>query len=244
MGTQWKDKLNTTRFWALLSKHFSLLSILIGSALFMFAFGPLGNYDSLQLEYEAASGVLKWGMPYMTTFGNMINQPPIGYYIDALFFKGFGLSYSNGVAVVTLFSLGCIFLVYKLGKTLYGKGTGLFASALFAVTPWQVVFARSFLIDVQCLFFSLLFLLVGIWAIRKDSLKLFMVSGVFFGVAFLTKFFAVFMLIPLALFFVYYRPKRPSKKICSGIVFLACIVFCFSVVPSYLGPRDSLRSAS
>ncbi len=183
----------------LLSENFPLLSILIGIVLVSVSMGPFQNGDT-QWEYEAASGVIEWGMPYVISFGNLIDQPPLGFYVEALFFKVFGLSIDTGVILIMLFGLGCTVLVYKIGKFVYGKTTGLLAAALFALTPWQLVLSRSFLIDVQCLFFSLFCLFVGIYAIRKDSFKLFMVSGTLFAAAFMTKLFAVFTLIPLLLF--------------------------------------------
>ena len=206
---------NKAHWKAILKEHYPLIGILFGSFLVSISLGPYSNWYS-QTEFAAASGVIKWGFPY-TTFGNLINQPPVGYYIDAVFFKVFGLSYGTGVSVITLFALGCVFLVYEVGKTLYGKRAGLLAAAIFGLTPWHVVFSRSFLIDAQCLFFSLLYLLVGIWAIRKASLKLFLVAGTLFGVSLLTKLFAVFMLIPLSLFYVYWRPKN-LKHALGGIV--------------------------
>lgn len=212
---------------ALIIEHYSLLSILIGTVLVSISIGPFHNIDT-QLEYEAALGVIRWGMPYMINFGNMINQPPLGFYFEALFFTGFGLSFDKGVALITSFGLGCTFLVYEIGKMLYGKRTGLFAAALFALTPWQLTLSRSFLIDEQCLFFSLLFLFAGICAIRKDSFKLFMVSGILFAAAFLTKFFAVFTLIPLVLFYIYYRPKNLRRTFSwLGAFFLPALLFAF-----------------
>jgi 4-amino-4-deoxy-L-arabinose transferase-like glycosyltransferase len=211
--------LNKSTFSDLLSEHFPLLSILIGIVLISMSIGPFYNPDT-QLEYEAATGVIRWGMPYMTTFGNIINQPPVGFYINALVFKGVGLSLSTGQNVATLFGLGSTILVYKIGKIMYGKTTGVFAAALFALTPWQMVLSNSFLIDVQCLFFSLLFLFVGIYAIRKDSLRLFMFSGVIFAIALLTKFYAVFTLIPLALFYVYSAQKNLKRIMSVAAYFL------------------------
>jgi 4-amino-4-deoxy-L-arabinose transferase-like glycosyltransferase len=211
----------------LLSENYPLLGILIGIVLVSVSIGPFQNEDT-QWEYEAASGVIKWGMPYVISFGNIIDQPPLGFYIEALFFKVFGLSFDMGVALVTLFGLGCTVLVYKIGKVLYGKTTGLLAATLFALTPWHLVLSRSFLIDVQCLFFSLLCLFVGISAIRKDSFKLFMVSGTLFAAALLTKLFAVFTLIPLVLFYVYYRPKNLRRTLsCLGAFFLPALLFAF-----------------
>jgi len=210
----------------LLSEHFPLLSILIGIVLVSVTIGPFHNGDT-QLEYEAATGVIRWGMPYMKYAGDIINQPPLGFYTAGLFFKVFGLSSDMGVALVTLFGLGCTILVYKIGKIWYGKPTGLLAAALFALTPWQLALSRSFLIDVQCLFFSLLFLFVGIHAIRRDSFNLFMVSGALFAVALLTKFFAIFALIPLALFYFYHRQKRLRRPLAVVAYFLPALLLVF-----------------
>lgn len=163
----------------------------------------------------------------MKYYGDMINQPPLGFYIEAAFFKIFGLSFNNGVVLITLLSLGCIFLVYKLGEVLYGKSTALLAAALFAFNPWQLTLSRSFLIDVPCLFFSLLCLLVGIHAIRRDSEALFLVSSILFAVALLTKFFAVFVLIPLSLFYLRYRQKKLSHIFTVAAYFLPTLLVFF-----------------
>jgi 4-amino-4-deoxy-L-arabinose transferase-like glycosyltransferase len=189
---------------ALLTENYPLIAILIGAALVSVSLGPFHNVDT-QLEFDAASGVIRWGLPH-TIYGDLINQPPIGFYTEALFLKIFGATYSTGVAMITLIGLGCTMLLYQTGKTLYGKPTATLAAALFALTPWHLALSRSFLIDTQCLFLSLLCLLVGVYAIRKDSLKLFLISGTLFAAALLTKFFAVFILIPLALF--YFRHRR------------------------------------
>ena len=166
----------------LLSENYPLLSILIGITFISLSIGPFINGDT-DWEFAAAKGVLKWGMPYVNSIGNIINQPPLGFYIEGLFFKGVGASVYNGTILVTLLGLGSTIIIYKIGKELYGKPTGLFAAALFALSPWELVLSRSFLIDVQCLFFSLLCLYVGILAIRRGSVKLSMVSGIFFAAA-------------------------------------------------------------
>ncbi len=173
--------------------------------------GPYSSWDS-QVEYAAASGVVKWGLPYIT-YGETINMQPLGFYIEAFFLKAFGLSYEVAVGVTTMFGVGCVFLLSKIGQVLYGRRTGLFAAALFAMTPWQIIMSRVVLVDVQCLFVSLLFLLVGIYSIKKDSLALMGLSGLLFGFALLTKLFAVFMMIPLALYFVHSRPKNLKRAI-------------------------------
>jgi 4-amino-4-deoxy-L-arabinose transferase-like glycosyltransferase len=211
----------------LLSENYPLLAIIIGVVLISVSIGPFVNGDT-ELEYEAASGVIRWGMPYVKTFGDILNQPPLGFYVEALFFTFFGSSIDTGVVLITLLGLGCILAVYKIGNVLYGKPTGLAAAALFALSPWELVLSRTFLIDLQCLFFSLFCLLVGIYAIRKDSAKLSLVSGTLFAAALLTKLFAVFTLIPLMLLFIYYRPKKLKRALSMiGAFFLPALLFAF-----------------
>jgi 4-amino-4-deoxy-L-arabinose transferase-like glycosyltransferase len=199
----------------LLSEHYALIGILIGVALVSFTISPFRNGDT-RLEYAAATGVVNWGMPYAYSIPNVIDEPPLGFYLSGLVFKIFGLSVNNGVALITLFGLGCTVLLYKIGKEIYDKTTGLFAAALFGLAPWELILTRSFLIDAQCLFFSLLTLYFGIFAIRKDSLKLTAISGIFFALALITKLYAVFMLIPLLLLYLHRRPKN-LKQILSKL---------------------------
>lgn len=219
VGEALNGRLDKAWFKHSLRSNLSLLSILVGSTLFTFTAGPFYNWDS-GYEFSAASGVLKYGVPFTGGVGTMINQPPLGFYIDSPFLKALGLNFNVGAAIITFFGLGCTLLVYLIGNEWYGRTAGLFAAAVFAVSPWQVVFSRSFLIDVQCLFFSLLYLLVGYYAIRKDSLSLFAFSGVLFAAAFLTKFYGVFMLVPLAIFYLSNR----QHKLRNPAVLLAFVI--------------------
>jgi hypothetical protein len=203
----------------ILAENYPLFSLLAGITFVSLSIGPFLNGDSLW-EFEAATGVIKWGMPYVNTVGNLINQPPLGFYIEALFFKTFGESIKTGTILVTLLGLGSTIILYKIGKELYGKTTGLFAAALFALSPWELILSRSFLIDVQCLFLSLLSLYVGLIAFRRYSVKLSLVSGVVFAAAMLTKYFAAFMLIPLFLFCLHSRPKKAILVFSQLIAFL------------------------
>jgi 4-amino-4-deoxy-L-arabinose transferase-like glycosyltransferase len=182
-------------FKALLFAHYQLIGVLIASFIVLASMGTYTNWDA-QTEFEAASSVVTRGFPYVTT-GLMIDQPPFAFYMTAPVMQLFGLSYANGVGFVSVLGLGCVALVYVLGTITYGKKTGLVAAALFGLVPWQVFMAKTYLIDVQYMFLGLLFLLVGIYAVKRNSEKLLAVSGVLFALAFLTKLFAIFLLVPL-----------------------------------------------
>jgi 4-amino-4-deoxy-L-arabinose transferase-like glycosyltransferase len=197
-------------FRALLSKHYQLIGVLIAALIVLASMGTYINWDA-QTEFEAASSVVTRGFPYVTT-GLMIDQPPFAFYMTAPVLQAFGLSYVNGVGFVTVLGIGCVALVYALGTLLYGKRTGLVAAGLFGLVPWQVFMARVYLIDVQYMFLSLLFLLIGVLAVKRNSEKLLAVSGVLFALAFLTKLFAIFLLVPLVLI-VLFKGKESGFKL-------------------------------
>ena len=200
----------TKNFKSLVGVHYPIIGVLIGALLVAVSTGTYTNWDA-QLEYQAASNVVTHGFPYVDN-GLMINQPPLGFYMDAPIFHAFGLTYLNGVGIATAFGLGCVVLIYALGSVLYGKQTGLVAAALFGIVPWHVFMSRIFLIDNQSMFFSLLFLIVGVLAIYKNSQKLLLAAGGVFAVALMTKLFAVFMLIPLLLM-IFLKRKELSFKL-------------------------------
>jgi len=229
---------------AMLAGNFPIIAVLIGAALVAVSAGPFQNPDTAW-EFKAANGVVTWGMPFVEVQGSLINQPPLGFYAQGLFLSIFGLSIGSGVFLVRLFGLGCILMVYLLGKELYGKPVGLLASAVFALAPWQMVLSNTFLIDTQCLFLSLLALYAGVLAFKDNSNKLLFIAGVVFALAFYTKLFAVFTLIPLFLFYLYLQPKKlrslPIKLpvFCLPVVVATVVWYLvvFYMMPSYL-PRD------
>ena len=198
------------RLKKVLSENYPLLSILIGFMLVALSIGPYNNGDTAW-EYDAVLGILKTGLPVAN--GVLMDQPPLGFYIQALFFSSFGVSINNGTFLVTLFGLGCVALVYGIGKVAYNETTGFFASLLFAFSPWHLIMSRTFLIDVQCLFFSLLCLFVALIAVRRASFRLFIISGIVFAAAFNTKLYAVFTLVPLLAFFFYYQPRNLKRTL-------------------------------
>ena len=223
------------RLKKVLSENYPLLSILIGFMLVALSIGPYNNGDTAW-EYDAVLGILKTGLPVAN--GVLMDQPPLGFYIQALFFNSFGVSINNGTFLVTVFGLGCVALVYGIGKVAYNKTTGFFASLLFAFSPWHLIMSRTFLIDAQCLFFSLLCLFVALIAVRRASFRLFIISGIVFAAAFNTKLYAVFTLIPLLAFFFYYQPinlRRTLKWLVGFSIPVLIAVFLWYRIISGIG---------
>jgi 4-amino-4-deoxy-L-arabinose transferase-like glycosyltransferase len=200
--------------------------------------GPYQTLDT-QLEYNTTRGILRWGYPYLDRFGppnidsygDLFNMPPLGFYTQALHQTLFGTQLETGIALITLLGLGCIILVYLIGKKFHGPTTGLIAAAFFALTPWQLIMTRAYLIDTQCLLLSLAYLYTGIIAIQKNSLKLTTFTGLLFAAALLTKQFAVFMLIPLAILYIHHHLKQHSQSPPKNkkLIFSQLTLFAFPV---------------
>jgi 4-amino-4-deoxy-L-arabinose transferase-like glycosyltransferase len=182
---------------AFIAEHYQIILILAATAIVYASMATYTNWDA-QTEFEAASNVVTHGFPYVAS-GFMIDQAPLAFYLTAPVLQLFGLSYVNGVGFVSALGLGCVVLIYALGTLLYGKKTGLVAAALFGLVPWQVFMSRIYLIDVPYLFLSLLFVIFGVLAIKKNSDKLLAVCGFLFALAFLTKLFSIFFMVPLLL---------------------------------------------
>ncbi len=119
-----KDKIRQ-----IVGENLSLLCIFVGFVLVAFSIGPYQNGDTAW-ELDAVSGIVRYGLPYTNGF-YLMDQPPLGFYIQAFFSKIFGLSINNGTFLVTLFGLGCVALVYAIGKVVYNKTTGFLQHCSF-----------------------------------------------------------------------------------------------------------------
>jgi len=208
----------------LVNENIALLAILIGFLLIAISMGPFQTLDT-ELEFDTTRSILRVGWPILPSTGEILNEPPLGFYTAACFFKVFGFTMVNGANLVAFFGVGCAFAVYLIGKEFYGKLSGLFSAAFFVLAPWELYLSRAFLIDAQCLFLSLVCLYFGVKAILRDSSKLALVSGVFFAAALLTKLYAAFMLVPLLLLFLYRRPKKPKLVLSQLVAFSVPAVY-------------------
>ena len=61
-----------------------------------------------------------------------------------------------GRLLVVAISMGTIVLVYKLGKTLYGRLPGALAALFLALMPYHVIVSRQVLLDGPMTFFATL----------------------------------------------------------------------------------------
>ena len=163
---------------------------------------------------------MKYGLPYANGL-YLMDQPPLGFYIQAVFSKGFGFSINNGTFLGDIVWTWMYRINLWNGKSAYNKTTGFFAASLFAFSPWHLILSRSFLIDVPCLFFSLLSLVVGIIAVRKEFIQSFCCFGICFRRCFQHKIICCLYSYSIIRFFFYYSPKN-LKRIVTWLLPFLC----------------------
>ena len=82
--------------------------------------------------------------------------------LQTLLSLGFRLHLGDGFARLTVAVMGVatVYLVYELGRLLYGRGAGLVAALLMALMPYHVVVTRQVLLDGPMTFFATLTMLL------------------------------------------------------------------------------------
>ncbi len=133
-----------------------------------------------------------------------VDKPPLFIYTLALFFKTMGTLDIVARMPSLLATATSIWLVYRLGCTLYDASTGLIAALLLAMSPFAMLFAPTILTDPLMVTLALASLLA---AAQEKSVW----AGVWLSLAVATKQQGIFFL-PLTLAFLVFYPL-PSPAV-------------------------------
>ncbi|MBI2614027.1 MAG: glycosyltransferase family 39 protein [Candidatus Levybacteria bacterium] len=155
---------------------------------------------------------------------------PIYYYFMAPFLWLFNYNPVGPAIMVSLFGIATVMLIYKVGKEFFGTNTGLIAAGLYAISPLVVTYSRSSWNPNPMPFFSLLTLYLIYKAVKKNNIKLFILSGFLFGITMQLHYLALFLGVIIFVYillnhFVYSRNNYISKSIKNYLwIFLGFII--------------------
>lgn len=139
---------------------------------------------------------------------------PIYYYFMAPFLWFFKYDPVGPAIMVALFGIATVGLVYKIGKEFFSTSVGLIASGLYAISPLVVTYSRSSWNPNLMPFFSLLTLYLIYKAIKKNSVKLLILSGILLGIALQLHYLALFLgVIIFVYIFIYHFTYSRSNFI-------------------------------
>ncbi|MFT8424292.1 MAG: glycosyltransferase family 39 protein [Liquorilactobacillus sp.] len=159
-----------------------------------------------------------------------VDKPPVALWFMVIFVKIFGLHGWSIVISSVLFSLGSIFLIYKMVKPYFGVLAARIAALLMTLTPIVVADARTNNMDATLVFFLLLACFVLQKAVNKHSIWLVALAFALVGISFNIKMLQAFMILPAMYIFYWIASKDSWKKILCGSVVgtVALIIFTLS----------------
>lgn len=105
-----------------------------------------------------------------------------------------------GKIISLLFAAGTIVMTYLIAKEIFERKTAVLAAFLLAFTPSFFFFSKLMLTEISSTFFSLL----GFYLLLRKS---YLLSGLFFGLGFMTRFLQLIPFAIISLIFIFYNFK-------------------------------------
>lgn len=162
---------------------------------------PVGGFHAFNEAWYAliARHYLEGGSLLFPTAAGRVdfNVPPVFSYLLFVSVKLFGYSELSMRLVPIFFGSCTVFVVYALGARLFGRRAGVAAAAFHAFAPVCMVLGRNIQTDGVYVFFMLCALWLYLRADdfeKKRRVKYMAAAGLVFGIAFMTKQFAIILL--------------------------------------------------
>lgn len=155
-----------------------------------------------------------------------------------LYYQLLGNSYSSivdipqsGIALVgrsitALFGTVTVYLVYKIGKEIFNRNTGLLSACVFTSIFIHVQYSHYIKNDVPATFFGMVSFLFSFYILKNGKPKFYVLAGLFAGMAVSTHYPAIFFVVPIIIAHVFFnieegkirKSKLLSKKIFFGLI--------------------------
>lgn len=152
-----------------------------------------------EFYYSAFSySIISEGWSWPVRF--MVAQPPLFPYILSILtcFFGGGLEVFRMVSVI--FGSLTIWIMYFLGKELFDRRVGVLSAVLLTFSGFHILYSKIAMLEAILIFFSLAFIYYFSKSLkRKNDFKSSFFCGIFFGLACITKLYALLL---FAVFFI------------------------------------------
>jgi len=196
----------------LYKKEFTTLSIIFIFKIIILSLLPLTGDEAY---------FIKWAQNLSS--GYYDHPPMVGWVIYLMSYISDSHVFFRMFAVITTFVTA--FVIYKIA-TLYNmqKEKALFISLIFLASPIDVLLSLM-TNDVALLLFSSFGTLFLLYSLEKQSwFKYSLLAGIFLGLAFLSKYFAAFLMISLLIFsLTVYKTKAVKNTLLVSVIILLFI---------------------
>jgi 4-amino-4-deoxy-L-arabinose transferase-like glycosyltransferase len=161
------------------------LTLAVAAALRAWRLNDVG-FNSDEAVYSGQAAAIATD-PDLEEFFPVFRAHPLLF--QTLLSLGFRLHLADGFErfAAAVLGVATVYLVYQLGRLLYGRRTGLLAALLMALMPYHVVVSRQVLLDgPMTLFATLTLLLLALYLTTHERLWLY-AAGAAMGLTFLSK---------------------------------------------------------
>jgi hypothetical protein len=170
---------------AVLSRIILILSLVTGSFLRLWQINAMG-YNTDEAVYAGQAAAIA-GVPVLKDIFPVFRAHPLLFQFTlSLLYKVY-FSDLLGRLLAVAVGIGTIFLVYQLGKILYGRMPGALAALFIALMPYHVVVSRQVLLDGPMVFFATLTIYMLARFGRSQNVRWLYAAGTTMGLSFLSK---------------------------------------------------------
>ena len=212
---------------------FKLLECCILICLFLFSFylrsintsNEFINWDDAEFA-TVANNLAHGSGGYLDTGSYYWLQPLFFMNLISISYGLFGVSENSALIVNTIIGSLTIFLVYFLSLALAkDKKIAIASSAIFAISPYHVLFSRILLLDAATLFFMMLSLIFFIKYIdcRKNLDIIF--SSIFAGIALETKIYSGLLIAIMLAYMLLINHKKYHWRLKTFLYFALLYLF-------------------
>src|SRR5258705_4214085 len=116
-----------------------------------------------------------------------------------LYYSNPTVFYLSGRILSLIFGVATIWLVYKIGRRLFGPATGLIAAAMFALSPIAILLSQQVRMDAQMTFLVALAFWYSLNILERHDWTSYLLAGFFTGLAAVTKYPAIVFSLSIAI---------------------------------------------
>ncbi|MBI4155133.1 glycosyltransferase family 39 protein [Candidatus Woesearchaeota archaeon] len=200
------------------SKLIIALIVVISLVRFINLESSVGSYWQGQLNSYVGLQIANGEIPYKDF---ILVYPPVGHYFMALFMFVFGKSLFSAFVLSNILAILSVVLVYLIAKKFFDQFQALLCTLLFSLMP---IFSENGLF---LEYFSVFFLLIGLYLFfMENNLGLFF-SGVFFALSYFSKQTVGILMVGVLVYFLIKRKFKAIGIFLSGQILLSALLFAY-----------------
>ena len=176
----------------------------------LYGFRAIGMLDFDNAEFQTTP--LEWQDPNIQwwTALSFHDHPPLVFLIQNLSISVFGENPFAFRFPSVLMGIFSVFLVYLIGRRLFGEQTGLLSAAMMAITANAVFISRVGLQEAYVIFFVLLVLYGFLRGLEEE--RYFLLAGAAVGFGLITKYTSLAITPALLIYLVFFQRSVFRKK--------------------------------